>query len=198
MDTPSLQRAHAELRGYFMPPGATVPADLESAMTDPLWAALVRARAASNRYHARRAARFSGLAIHHKEHTMAVDLIAEHQDALEAQHHPDPVPTQMLESARSMYRSAIQQIADWEHILDTAAESGIPRLSASMDCMGQMTIQVLEGALGRWVFHLARFGYRFADPVSAQPIEGGTAVVATAADGTCINVHALSEVSPCA
>ncbi len=198
MVTDDLSRAHAEIRSHFMAPGATVPSDLESAMQDPLWAALVRARAASNRFHARQAARFSGLAIHHRENPMPIDLIAEHQDALEAQHHPEPVPAQLRESAQAMYRSGIQRIADWEHILDTAAETGIARLSASMDCMGQMTIKVLEAALGRWVFHLARFGYRFADPVSAQPIEGGIGIVATAADGTCIHVHAIKEASQCA
>ena len=61
----SLKAAHAEIRAAFLAPGAQIPAEFDAAMQDELWASLVRARAASNRYHARLAARHAGLAIHH-------------------------------------------------------------------------------------------------------------------------------------
>lgn len=60
-----LTRAADQLRGDFQKPGATIPAEILDAMADPLWRRLLEARAAANRYTARRAARAAHLHIHH-------------------------------------------------------------------------------------------------------------------------------------
>lgn len=64
---PELERAHAELAAHFVQPGREIPKVFTAAMEDPLWSRLVRARAASNRYHARQRARSAHLQLHHTQ-----------------------------------------------------------------------------------------------------------------------------------